>query len=386
MFEAQADADRAALTSLYSVDDFLEIFPDDATVSVLAGHKMIFRATAAGFTRRRAARSVSERYPAAGSAGRRFQTDVRPAAHRPRFANYTELGPVTHGLLPVRQRLAEPDGGRELPVRPRGGVRQRRDAMSPASSVPRRQARRSICFSHCRDTGPVGGAGRRRLEAHSGGHVQRDDDVPDGSDRPVRQPIFPRARRQSRHGPHAMPRSGSPSACWAISTSRSPTRSCRSPACFDLDISDAGACRRRPSASSRPAEPCAATKQTFAAEQGTLDSGADRSARAHAGTLPRRDPRRRAASSSVDSRAISRPRARTENWFGVIEIGSGSRRLRAVQRRRHAAIAALRAALSQPRHSLALHLSFGAAGWRGCRRRPRSRRQPHSRHAGRLVR
>ena len=45
VFEAHADADRAALASLYAVNDFLEIGPDDTTRSTLAGHKMIFKAT-----------------------------------------------------------------------------------------------------------------------------------------------------------------------------------------------------------------------------------------------------------------------------------------------------------------------------------------------------
>ena len=49
VFEAQADAERTALSRLYSVGDFLEVFPDDATRSVLAGYKMLFRATDTGF-------------------------------------------------------------------------------------------------------------------------------------------------------------------------------------------------------------------------------------------------------------------------------------------------------------------------------------------------
>src|SRR5947209_17888835 len=50
VIEAQADADRAAIANLYSVGDFLEVFPDDTTEAVLAGHKMLFRTMAAGFS------------------------------------------------------------------------------------------------------------------------------------------------------------------------------------------------------------------------------------------------------------------------------------------------------------------------------------------------
>ena len=50
VLEAQADVDRTALANLYSVGDFLDVFPDDATKAVLAGHKMLFRTTAAGFS------------------------------------------------------------------------------------------------------------------------------------------------------------------------------------------------------------------------------------------------------------------------------------------------------------------------------------------------
>jgi len=37
VFEAQADADRAALASVYSASNFFELFPDDATRSAMAG-------------------------------------------------------------------------------------------------------------------------------------------------------------------------------------------------------------------------------------------------------------------------------------------------------------------------------------------------------------
>src|SRR5690349_16378726 len=94
VFEAHADADRASLTALYAVSDFLEIGPDDTTVATLAGHKMLFRPTGSGFT-------VAVQLDPSAS-------DLRPLVPPPpdfrltfalrladrRFANYTELGPV----------------------------------------------------------------------------------------------------------------------------------------------------------------------------------------------------------------------------------------------------------------------------------------------------
>jgi hypothetical protein len=98
VFEAQPDADRAALTDLYSVDAFLELFPDDTTVSVLAGHRMIFRATAAGFTVAvQLDPSASVARPAVPPAADFRLTFVLRLTDK-RFANYTELGPATAGF------------------------------------------------------------------------------------------------------------------------------------------------------------------------------------------------------------------------------------------------------------------------------------------------
>jgi len=95
ILEAQPDVDRAALGNLYSVGDFLEVFPDDATKAALAGHRMLFRTTAAGF-------GVSVRLDPSASGNR----PMVPPADDLRltfvlrltdtsFVNYTELGPVT---------------------------------------------------------------------------------------------------------------------------------------------------------------------------------------------------------------------------------------------------------------------------------------------------
>jgi hypothetical protein len=98
VFEAQADADRAALSRLYSVGDFLEIFPDDATRSVLAGHKMLFRATDAGFgvsvQLDPLASDIRPMVPPADDLRLTFVLRLADA----RFANYTELGPAGTGF------------------------------------------------------------------------------------------------------------------------------------------------------------------------------------------------------------------------------------------------------------------------------------------------
>ena len=49
VLDAQPDADRAALTALYSAAEVLDIQPDAATLAALAGHRMLFRSTRTGF-------------------------------------------------------------------------------------------------------------------------------------------------------------------------------------------------------------------------------------------------------------------------------------------------------------------------------------------------
>ncbi|PYR63304.1 MAG: hypothetical protein DMF87_09930 [Acidobacteria bacterium] len=98
VFEAQADAERTALSRLYSVGDFLEVFPDDATRSVLAGYKMLFRATDTGFVVSvRLDPSASDTRPMVPPADDLNLTFVLRTADA-RFANYTELGPLTTGF------------------------------------------------------------------------------------------------------------------------------------------------------------------------------------------------------------------------------------------------------------------------------------------------
>lgn len=98
VFEAHADADRAALGGLYAVNEFIEIVPDDATASIMAGHKMIFRSTGSGFTVAvkldPSAADVRPLVPPAPDLRLTFALRLVDQ----RFANYTELGPTGTGF------------------------------------------------------------------------------------------------------------------------------------------------------------------------------------------------------------------------------------------------------------------------------------------------
>jgi hypothetical protein len=98
VFEAQPEADRTALTTVYSVGNFLEIFPDDPTRAKLAGHKMIFRTTGMGFlVAVQTDPSASTPRPAIPPAAD-FRLIFALRIKDPRFANYTELGPASTGF------------------------------------------------------------------------------------------------------------------------------------------------------------------------------------------------------------------------------------------------------------------------------------------------
>lgn len=98
VFEAQPEADQIALTAVYSVGSFLEIFPDDPTRGKLAGHKMIFKTTGMGFLvavqTDPSASNPRLTIPLAADFGLTFALRIKD----PRFANYTELGPATTGF------------------------------------------------------------------------------------------------------------------------------------------------------------------------------------------------------------------------------------------------------------------------------------------------
>lgn len=98
VFEAQPEADRTALSAVYSVGNFLEIFPDDPTLAKLAGHKMIFRTTGMGFlVAVQTDPSASAPRPAVPPTAN-FRLTFALRIKDPRFGNYTELGPVSTGF------------------------------------------------------------------------------------------------------------------------------------------------------------------------------------------------------------------------------------------------------------------------------------------------
>jgi hypothetical protein len=98
VFEAQADAERAALANLYSTCDFVEIVPDNATRAALAGYRMLFRQTGVGFSVSvQLDPSASDTRPMVPLANDLVLTFTLRIVDAP-FANYTELGPPTSGL------------------------------------------------------------------------------------------------------------------------------------------------------------------------------------------------------------------------------------------------------------------------------------------------
>ena len=98
VLEAQAAADRAALTRLYSVNGFLEIRPDDRTTAVLAGHKMVFKTSAAGFTVAVQLDPLANDVRPMVPPGADFRLTFVLRLRDPRFVNYTELGPASTGF------------------------------------------------------------------------------------------------------------------------------------------------------------------------------------------------------------------------------------------------------------------------------------------------
>lgn len=98
VFEAQPETDRNALTTVYSVGNILEIFPDEPTLAKLSGHKMIFRTTGMGFVvavqTDPSATSPQPAIPLAADLRLTFALRIKD----PRFANYTELGQAETGF------------------------------------------------------------------------------------------------------------------------------------------------------------------------------------------------------------------------------------------------------------------------------------------------
>ena len=167
VLEAQPDADRAALANLYSVGDFLEVFPDDATMSVLAGHKMLFKATATGFSVAvQLDPSANDTRPLVPPADDLRLTFVLRLTD-PQFANYTELGPVTTNFY----RFGNDSQNRTAAVnflskRVPAFVATRRYVAGELRAQAAGADVRSVCRAEGHRT--LGGAGSGRLEAHPG--------------------------------------------------------------------------------------------------------------------------------------------------------------------------------------------------------------------------
>ena len=94
VFEAQASAEQASLTELWSVSSVFEIVPDESTLATLRGHKIIFRTTAAGFFAAVQLDSSAIDLRPLVSPGANFKLTFSMRLTDRRFANYTELGPT----------------------------------------------------------------------------------------------------------------------------------------------------------------------------------------------------------------------------------------------------------------------------------------------------
>jgi hypothetical protein len=320
VFEAHADADRAALTGLYAVNDFLEIGPDDRTVSTLAGHKMIFKTTGSGFT---VAVQLDPSAP-----------DIRPLIPPPpdfrltfalrladqRFANYTELGPIAAGFY----RFGNDSQNRTAGV-------NFLSSRVPAFSATRRYVAGEVraqaagatfdLFLALRDTGPAAApvpADWRRIppDTFSGSTTYRtgaivlfsnqlfralvDSPGPDLTDATQWQPVGVLGNQYATVTDTILPVSG----------------------LFNLDISDTALAlatvRVFPSGGTVPA-----TEQTFTTAQGTL-SQVQVDLRGLAPGRYRVEILNAAGVAVRELPCFLLPRAITEKWFGVIEIGRGT--------------------------------------------------------------
>jgi hypothetical protein len=318
--EAQAEVDRAALSNLYSVGAFLEVFPDAVTVPVMAGHKMLFRTTATGF--RVAVRldpSANDTRPMVPPAGDFKLTFVLRRAD-PSFANYTELGPVTTGFYWFgNDSQNQTVGVSYLSRRAPAFVTTRRYVAGEVFAQPAGPT--FDLFVALRDTGPSptpAAADWRRIPADtfsatatyragaivlSGNALFRaliDDPGTDLTNAARWQPAGVLGNQYVTVADAVLPVSS----------------------LAEVDISDLAV----PQATVRvrfPAGTAVATEQIFAAEQGTLDRiQLD---------LRRLTPGRYRVEIVGISGAVIRefpcylaPAAGSESWFGVIEIGIGA--------------------------------------------------------------
>jgi hypothetical protein len=320
VFEANADADRAALSGLYAVNDYLEIVPDQTTVSTLAGHKMLFRATGTGFT-------VAVRLDP-------LAADIRPLVPPPadfkltfalrlaeaEFGNYTELGPVTTGFY----RLGNDSQNSTAAV-------NFLSSPVPVFSATRKYVAGEIraeasgatfnLFLALRDTGPAAApvaADWRRIppDTWSAAATFQKGDVVLFSNQIFRALVdSPGTDLTKTTDWQAVGTLGNQYV--TVTDAILPV-----PALFNLDISDASLAQATirviPAGGT-----AAATEQTFTAAQGTL-SQVQIDLR---GLAPGRYRVVILDSNNASVRELPcflSPRAIIENWFGVIEIGIGT--------------------------------------------------------------
>jgi len=320
VLEALADVDRAALVNLYSVGTFLEVFPDDATMAVLAGHKMLFRVTAAGFSVAvRLDPSASDTRPMVPPTDDLRLTFVLRVTDTS-FVNYTELGPVTTSFYRFSNASQNRTAGVNfLSSRASTFVATRRyvagevflQAAAPTFNL----------FVALRDTGPSAtlvAADWRRIPADtfsaattyragalvlSGNSLFRALVDNPGTD-------LTNAAQWQRAGELGNQYVTVADAFLPVSS------------LFDLDITDLAVSQATVRAFFSTGS-VAATEQTFSAEQGTL-----RQVQIDLRGLPEGPYRVEiVGASGAVIRGFScylAPAARSENWFGVIDIGVGT--------------------------------------------------------------
>jgi hypothetical protein len=320
VFEANADADRAALSNLYAVGDFLEIAPDQTTASTMAGHKMLFKSTGMGFT------VAVQLDPSA--------TDIRPLVPPPadfrltfslrivdgRFGNYTELGPATTNFYRFGNDSQNRTAGVNFLSNP-----------VPAFSATRRYVAGEIraqaagatfdLFLALRDTGPTAApvpADWRRIppDTWSASTTYRtgaivlfsnqlfralvDNPGTDLTNATKWQPVGMLGNQYVTVTDTILPVSG----------------------LFNLDLSDAGLAQATVRVFPAGAT-VAATEQTFAIAQGTL-SQVQIDLRGLAQGRYRVEILNASGTAVRELPCFLSPRAIVENWFGAVEIGSGA--------------------------------------------------------------
>jgi hypothetical protein len=320
VLEAQADADRAALTRLYSVDAFLEVLPDDRTMSVLAGHKMMFKTSAAGFTVAVQLDPTATDLRPMVPPGADFRLTFVLRLSDTRFVNFTELGPVRTGFFRFGNDSQNGTAGVNfLSTRVPAFVATRRYV----AGETRAEAAGSTfdLFLAVRDTGPSAApipADWRRIpsDTFSASETYRRGAVVLSRNRLFRalvdnpgtnlanaanwQPIAVLSNQYVNAADAILPVSG----------------------LFNLDINDLALSRATVRVLSSDGT-VVATEQTFAAEQGTLRQ-VQIDLRGFTPGLFRVEIFNPAASVARGFSCYLAPPARMENWFGVIDIGRGA--------------------------------------------------------------